>query len=189
MSLEKLVLDNEICGMVGRLARTSHRFSSRGHRGAVPSGVFDPRGAESDSTVRRAHRGEKTLLGGVHRRPQQEAGEKCGLVEGIEPREDFPSTPIFEELIRDRHLLIADHTRRHLKDEITFPGPVVDRANSSRWLEEGGVSLYDRAAKEVERLVTSHTPSRLPAEIAAELDRLMTSEARRFGMDRLPDRD
>jgi hypothetical protein len=61
------------------LTRTSHRCSSRGRRGAVHSGVFDPRGAESYSSVRRAHRGEKTLLGGVHRRPQQEAGEKCGL--------------------------------------------------------------------------------------------------------------
>jgi trimethylamine--corrinoid protein Co-methyltransferase len=119
--------------------------------------------------------------------------EICGqtqrLVRGIEPREDFPSTPIFEELIRDKHLLIADHTRRHLRDEITFPGPVVDRANSSRWLEEGGLSLHERAEKEVERLVSSYTPSSLPDDVTSELTRLMTSEARRFGMDALPDRD
>ncbi len=111
------------------------------------------------------------------------------LVRGIEPREDFPSTPIFEELIRDRHLLIADHTRRHLKDEITFPGPVVDRANSSRWLEEGGLTLIERAAKEVGRLIDSYQPSSLPDDVKSELERLMTAEARRFGMERLPDRD
>jgi len=110
------------------------------------------------------------------------------LVRGIEPREDFPSKPIFEKLIRDKHLLIADHTRRHLKDEITFPGPVVDRANSSRWLEEGGLTLLERAAKEVEKLVDSYQPSSLPDQVKSELDRLMTAEARRFGMDRLPDR-
>ncbi len=62
-----------------RLARTSHRVSSRGRRGAVPSWVFDPRGAEAYLTVRRAPGGEKTQLGAVHRRPQQTAGEKCGL--------------------------------------------------------------------------------------------------------------
>ena len=45
----------------------------------MPSGVFDPRGAEAYLTVRRAPRGEKTSLGGVHRRPQQETGENCGL--------------------------------------------------------------------------------------------------------------
>jgi len=57
----------------------SHQDPSRGRRGAVPSAVFDPRGAESYSTVRRVPRGEKTPLGAVHRRPQQEAGEICGL--------------------------------------------------------------------------------------------------------------
>ena len=113
-------------------------------------------------------------------------GQTLRMVRGIKPREDFPSTPIFEELIRDKHLLIADHTRRHLKDEITFPGPVVDRANSSRWLEEGGLSLYERANKEVERLVTSCAPSSLPDDVTTELERLMAAEARRFGMDSLP---
>ena len=61
------------------LVRISRQVPSRGRRGAVPSGVFDPRGAEAYSTVRRAPRGEKTPLGAVHRRPQQEAGEICGL--------------------------------------------------------------------------------------------------------------
>jgi trimethylamine--corrinoid protein Co-methyltransferase len=110
------------------------------------------------------------------------------LIRGIEPREDFPAAPIFEELLREKHLLIADHTRRHLREEIVFPGPVVERANRSRWLDEGGLSLYERAAKEVDRLVDSYTPSRLPEDVKTELDRLMTAEARRYGMDRLPDR-
>jgi len=101
--------------------------------------------------------------------------EICGmtqrLVKGVEPREDFPSGPLFEELKRERHLLIADHTRRHLRDEINFPGPVVDRANHSRWQDEGGLSLHERAGKEVERLIASYTP-----------------EAKRFGMEELPAR-
>jgi hypothetical protein len=63
----------------GGIGRVSHQLSWRGQRGAVPSGVFDPRGAESYFTVRRAPRGEKTPLGAVHRWPQQKAGEKCGL--------------------------------------------------------------------------------------------------------------
>jgi len=118
--------------------------------------------------------------------------EICGLtqrlIEGIEPRDDFPSAPIFEELIREKHLLIADHTRRHLRQEIRFPGPVVDRANRSRWLDEGGLTLGERATREVERLIDAYAPSRLPDDVTTELDRLMTAEARRFGMDHLPDR-
>ena len=71
--------------------------------------------------------------------------EICGmtlrLVRGIEPREDFPARPIFEELLRDGHLLISPHTRRHLQDEHYFPGPVIDRANLSRWREDGSLTL------------------------------------------------
>ena len=129
LSLEKLVVDNEICGMTYRLLR------------------------------------------------------------GIEPREDFPSLPLFQELRREKYLLIADHTRRHLREEITFPGPVIDRANLSRWLEGGQVRLRERATREVSRLIEQYTPSRLPEEIKLELTRLMQHEAQRHGMDALPTAD
>ncbi len=127
-SLEKLVLDNEICGMAFRLLR------------------------------------------------------------GIEPREDFPAIPIFQELLREKHLLIADHTRRHLREEITFPGPVINRANRARWLQEGRTTLRERAEREVARLVESYTPPRLPENVKSELTRMMEREARRYGMDSLPAR-
>jgi trimethylamine--corrinoid protein Co-methyltransferase len=119
--------------------------------------------------------------------------EICGmtfrLLRGIEPREDFPSIPLFEELRREKHLLIADHTRRHLREEITFPGPVVDRANLARWLAGGRLTLRERAAREVARLIEAYTPSRLPEETKAELTRLMAAEAHRHGMDALPTRE
>lgn len=126
LSLEKLVVDNEICGMTYRLLR------------------------------------------------------------GIEPREDFPAIPIFEELQRERHLLIADHTRRHLHEEITFPGPVIERANRTRWQKAGQLTLKARAAREVARLLEKYTPSRLPEQTKFELTRLMDREARRYGMEVLP---
>ncbi|MBN2559344.1 MAG: trimethylamine methyltransferase family protein [Phycisphaerae bacterium] len=126
ISLEKLVLDNEICGMALRLVR------------------------------------------------------------GIEPKEDFPALPRFEELLKDQHLLISKHTRRYLKEEHFFPGPAIDRANRSRWQEEGGLTLRERAHGEVERLVAGYESSRLPDDIKAELTRLMQGEARRYGMGSLP---
>ena len=118
--------------------------------------------------------------------------EICGmtlrLVRGIEPREDFPALPIFEELLRDGHLLISPHTRRHLKNEHYFPGRVIDRANLSRWREEGSLTLGQRANQEVERLVGVWRPSRLAAEQKKELCSLMEREARRSGMGSLPSR-
>jgi trimethylamine--corrinoid protein Co-methyltransferase len=125
-SLEKLVLDDEICAMVARLRR------------------------------------------------------------GIEPRDDFPARPLFEELLRDGHLLIADHTRRHLKEQIHLPGAIIERASLGRWREEGEATLATRATGEVERLVEAWSPSRIPEESKRALRERMGAAAREAGLDPLP---
>ena len=116
--------------------------------------------------------------------------EICGMtlrvLQGIEPREDFPALPLFEELLREKNLMIADHTRRHLREEVTFPGPVIDRATLGRWQKEGRRTVMQRAGTEVSRLLEQYTPSRLPESAKADLTRLMQSEAARYGMDTLP---
>lgn len=126
-SLEKLVLDNEICGMTQRMVR------------------------------------------------------------GIEARDDFPSLPHFEELLADGHLLISDHTRKYLRDEHYFPGPTIDRANRSRWKEEGGLTMGGRAHRQVERLLDSYQPNGLSDDVKHAMTDLMSSEAKKFGMTKLPD--
>jgi len=118
--------------------------------------------------------------------------EICGmalrLVKGIEPKEDFPSIPIFQELLKDQHLLISKHTRKYLKEEHYFPSPVIDRANRARWADEGSVTLGDRAHKQVQKHLSEYQPSRLSSDVKAEMEKLMTAEARRYGMDSLPKR-
>ena len=108
---------------------------------------------------------------------------------GIEARDDFPALPIFEELLEEKHLLIATHTRTHLSEQIRFPGPVINRANRARWMDEGSLSLGDRAHAEVERLVAAWQPSPIGDDVKAELERLMSAEAARHGMDALPNRE
>ncbi len=119
--------------------------------------------------------------------------EICGmtrrLVAGIEPREDFPSLPLFQELLREKHLLIARHTRKYWKTEVHYPGPVIDRANRARWEEEGALTLRERASREVARVVAQWRPPSIGEEVRRELTRLMTREAARHGMATLPPRD
>lgn len=126
-SLQKLVLDNEICGMTLRMAR------------------------------------------------------------GIEPKEDFPSIPLFQELLKEKHLIISKHTRKYIREEHYFPGKIINRANLSRWKEEGSLSLTDRANQEIERLLNDYQPSRLPEDIKKDLTLRMEDEARLKGMDKLPE--
>jgi len=116
--------------------------------------------------------------------------EICGmtqrLVRGVEPKDDFPSLPHFKELLEEGHLLISDHTRKHVRDEIYFPGPTIDRANRSRWQEEGSLTIGERARSEVTRLLAEAEPVRLSDDVKNEMTRLMTTEANKLGMDKLP---
>ncbi len=111
------------------------------------------------------------------------------MEQGIEPKDDFPARPHFEEMLEEGHLLISDHTRKHLRSEHYFPGPVIERANLSRWREEGSTTLDERARTEVSRHLSEYEPSRLNEDARRELTRLMTTEAARYGMDELPARD
>jgi len=108
------------------------------------------------------------------------------LVKGIEPKEDFPAVPRFEELLKEKHLLVSQHTRKYLKEEFYFPGPLIDRVQTARWRAEGGLTLLQRAHREVEKLLAAYTPSRLPGTTKRELIRLMQAEAQRLGVEKLP---
>lgn len=116
--------------------------------------------------------------------------EICGmtlrLIKGIEPKEDFPSLPRFEELLKEKHLLISKHTLKYLKDEFYFPGPVINRAARTRWQEEGALTLFERAHNEVEKLIKQSTASRLPESTKKELIKRMEDEAQHYGMEHLP---
>lgn len=116
--------------------------------------------------------------------------EICGMtlrfIRGIEPKEDFPSRPLFDEMLKEGHLLVADHTLKYIREEEYFPGPVLGRANRARWEEEGSLTLHERARDEVEEIVRAHQPVRLSESVKRELTKIMETEARRHGMKGLP---
>ncbi len=118
--------------------------------------------------------------------------EICGMnlrmIEGIEPKEDFPSIPIFEELLKENHLLISKHTRKYLKKEHYFPGEVINRANRPRWIAEGKTTLEERAHTEVGKLIQNYESSSLSNEVKNDLTKLMENEAKKYGQDKLPER-
>ncbi len=116
--------------------------------------------------------------------------EICGMIlhmlDGIEPKEDFPAPPHFQELLEEKHLLISKHTRQYLKEEHYFPGPVIDRMNLSRWNAEGSKTLRERAHEEVKKYLQNYQSTELSNEIKKELISLMKKEAGKVGQDKLP---
>ena len=118
--------------------------------------------------------------------------EICGMtfrmVEGIEPKDDFPSLPHFKELLQEGHLLISDHTMKYRDSELSMPGKVINRANLARWESEGETKVNDIAHAEVTELINNYEPTTLSEDVKNELVQLMESEAKKHGQDELPQR-
>jgi len=118
--------------------------------------------------------------------------EICGMtyriLNGIEPKEDFPTLPLYQELLKEQGLLTSQHTRRYFKEEHYFPGKTIDRSSRPKWEEQGKPTLIKQANTEINRLINSYKrqPSRLGEDVKKHLTEIMESEARRYGMDKLP---
>jgi trimethylamine--corrinoid protein Co-methyltransferase len=125
-SLEKLAIDDEICGMALRLAR------------------------------------------GIQQRGQRLAEELWG------------------DLTRGDHFLTSPATLRWLREEMVFPSAVIDRKSRERWLAEGSTSAVERARQRVADLLARHQPKPLADEVRRQLVAIISADAKRHGMDRLP---
>jgi trimethylamine--corrinoid protein Co-methyltransferase len=125
-SLEKLVIDDEICGMALRLAR------------------------------------------------------------GIEGRGTRLAEDLWGDLASGDHFLTSPATLRWLRDEMVFPSAVIDRRSRDAWQAEGSTTTLDRARQRVREILARHQPKPLDDGARQELVQIMTAEARRHGLDRLP---
>jgi trimethylamine--corrinoid protein Co-methyltransferase len=113
--------------------------------------------------------------------------EICGMVRqllrGLTVHEDLPVAPLLDELIRDKHLVIADHTRRHLRDAIAFPRPVIDRDARARWEEGGRTTIAERARREIAAHLREYEPPSRPETSSRALEQVMAEAARAHGLD------
>ncbi len=109
------------------------------------------------------------------------------ILQGFEEHETFPVIPLMQELIHEQHLLVADHTRKYLRSEHTFPGTVIDRTTGARFIKDGEYDLEERAHREVTAIIDDYKPSGLSKESMQEIINLMKVEAKKFGEEELPE--
>ena len=62
-----------------------------------------------------------------------------------------------------------------------------ESVNVSRWKEEGSKSLENRAYDEILRLLNQYQPSKLSDDKKSKLTERMETEAKKYGMDNLPE--
>ncbi len=114
--------------------------------------------------------------------------EVCGmayrLIDGIRHRHEKMAIEFLPEAIAQGHFLGHPTTLALFREEGLMPGKVVDRASAAPG--GGGRSDYERATEAVQALL-ARDRFQLPENVVRELDRVVLQDARRFGMDALPD--
>jgi len=120
-SLEKLVLDNEVCGIVKRIAR------------------------------------------------------------GFEVDPEHLALDVFRDVVLSgrKDFLAHPHTRKFVRREVLIPR-VWDVHPRSRW---SGKDMYEQAHEEVEKILKEYTPTKLPDDVARELDKFFAELFKRFGAE------
>lgn len=114
--------------------------------------------------------------------------EICGLVKrllrGMEPRSARLAEDLWGDLSQGDRFLASPTTLRWLREEIYWPGEVIDRAT-----RESGSSgtLLHRARAQAQARLAAHQPIPLSEEVQRALTDIMAADARRHGLDRLPE--
>ncbi len=113
------------------------------------------------------------------------AGMALRLIKGITQRDDPIATHMFENITKETDFLSTEHTRKWYKDEHTYP-LMIDRDTYDTWVSLGRKSIADRAADEVEKLLSKPSETVLDNDTQKELQDIMLADARNNGVDTLP---
>jgi trimethylamine--corrinoid protein Co-methyltransferase len=116
--------------------------------------------------------------------------EICGmalrLTRGIELRDDPIALPLIEAGLEKKEFLSLPHTTKWFRKEAYFPDPVIERGTLEEWRSKGRKDAAQRAGEKVEELLAKHEPEALDPAVVKYITELMEAEARRYGLDRLP---
>jgi trimethylamine--corrinoid protein Co-methyltransferase len=113
-------------------------------------------------------------------------GMALRLVRGIEKREG-DAVALIGELVTMSSFLSHSHTRRNWRQELSIPSVLVDRDTYLDWEGKGRKWAHQRAADEVtQRLERIEVPP-LDPSVDGALGEIMFAEAKRHGLDALPE--
>ncbi len=117
--------------------------------------------------------------------------EVCGmayrLLDGMAKRDEVMAFDVLQSLQPGGHLLTHPHTLRWFREEIHSPGKSIDRRARGAEQFSELPTAEDRAADEVERLLSEPSERYLAEELLKELDKMMTAELKRVGGEGLPE--
>ncbi len=108
------------------------------------------------------------------------------LIKGIEPRDNPIALTLMRELGHRADYLAQTHTLKWFAEELYTPSAVIDRGTLDGWKRKGSKSTWERAQDRVDELLATYQASQISNELRAELRKIATNAAQKFGMDELP---
>ncbi len=97
------------------------------------------------------------------------------FIEPVEVKEDLPTQALIDELVREKHLMMSEHTLEHWPEELYIPGPMVDRTNWEQWEEHGSKTFKERAAEVIDECLEDYDVEPLDAALHKEIRTLFAS--------------
>ncbi|MBN1483227.1 MAG: trimethylamine methyltransferase family protein [Chloroflexia bacterium] len=108
------------------------------------------------------------------------------LVAGIDPRTEPIALDLMRKLGHRADYLAESHTLKWFRQEQYIPSDVIDRGSLDAWQKKGSKTAFERAKDRVRELLERYEPSPISTELRAELRRIATRAAQKFGLDELP---
>ncbi len=112
-------------------------------------------------------------------------GMACRLVSGIAQREEPIAFSLFMEIGDEANFLTTPHTKKWYREEQMFP-LLIDRDSYEKWAESGKKEMWERANEKVEKFLKSEDEEPLASEIVKELEKIVISYAKKYGLSKLP---
>lgn len=114
----------------------------------------------------------------------------CGmakrLIGGIESRTERLAEDLFGDLSQSDHFLTSPITLRWLREVMPSPSSILNRQRREDWLSSGGKDAFQTACERVRELLATHQSEPLPEGVCRHLTDIMSWQARRHGLERLP---
>jgi trimethylamine--corrinoid protein Co-methyltransferase len=93
---------------------------------------------------------------------------------GVVVDEETLALDVIDELGPTGDYLGHDHTLRHFKEP--YYSKLADKGTYSQWVERGATTMEQRAAQQVEDILTSHKPEPLPADVQRDINKIVQRE-------------
>jgi trimethylamine--corrinoid protein Co-methyltransferase len=98
-------------------------------------------------------------------------GWVAAFLTGVEVSAETLALDVIAQAGPEGHYLNKEHTRRHFR-EIWYPG-LLDRCDYKSWRDGGGKTFGERAAEQVNEILSEHEPEPLPGEVKKRLRQIV----------------